>query len=263
MKFAIYAALFFIAFEFVLGGSYPYHNAILFVNEFNPGRPGSTYTAIGPGGITTNSRYFEAIEYWKSLISKCSIHSTLVDGCYNKVCQMVVLQETQDQFLNIEVRTKVFSRNVTGYTFSQLLNPGKPQLRYEPTTIKGKYKHTIKQLVLESFRLISLSWGNPLTIENILIGQYPGWTTFVTRNIYHNSYGEILPIEQISCITKSAIESPKNLDKSSFCVHVVDTHYSKFDIRLYNDNSASFVDSWGLPCSEIDIASEFELGCIR
>ena len=262
MRLVIYAVFFFATFKFVLGESYPYHNVTLFVNEFFIGRPGSNYIAVRPGGVITNSRYFEAMEYWKSLIAKSSVSSTLVDACYNRVCQTVVLQEIRDQFLNIEVRTKVFSRNVTGYTLSQLLNPSILNTRYQPTTIIGKYRNTIKRLVSKLFRLISFSWEESLRIDNILLGQYPGWTIFVTRKKHHNSGGDTLSIEQISCITRLAIQSPQNSYKVAFCIHVVDTQDSQLDIRLFKDDCANFADPWGLPCSEVDNPSEFELDCV-
>lgn len=43
------------------------------------------------------------------------------------------------------------------------------------------------------------------------------------------------------------------------CVHAVNIPHLKPDIRLFRDNSAGVVDLWGLPCTEVDNPSEFEL----
>ncbi|KAG0654550.1 hypothetical protein C6P45_003350 [Maudiozyma exigua] len=256
--------LFFLAiFDFVLSESYPYHNAILFVNEFSTRGVGSVYTAISPGGVTTNSRYTEAIEYWNSIIAKSTVPSTLVDACYDRACQRVTVQEIAGRFLDIEVTTRIFPGNVTGYTVSQLMDPSILRLRYQPTTITGRFKHVIKGWTSKVFQLFSHSGRDSWRIDNILLGQYPGWTTFVTRIKHHISYRDVLAMEHISCIVRSAIESPKNFHKTGFCVHVVGTHGSKLDIRLFKDSSANFADPWGLPCSEVDNPSEFELDCLH
>ena len=261
---SIKCILFFTAiFEFVLSESYPYHNAILFVNEFSARGPGSVYTAISPGGVTTNGRYSEAIEYWNSLIAKSTVPSTLVDACYDRVCQRVTVQEIAGRFLDIEITTRKFPGNVTGYTVSQLMDPSILRLRYQPTAMTGKFKQLIKRWASKLSQSFSHSGRDSWRIDNILLGQYPGWTTFVTRTKHHISYTDVLPMKHISCIVRAAIESPKNSYKNGFCVHVVGTHGSKMDIRLYTDSIANFADPWGLPCSEVDNHSEFELGCLH
>ncbi|SMN21364.1 similar to Saccharomyces cerevisiae YER076C Putative protein of unknown function [Maudiozyma saulgeensis] len=256
-----YMLFFFTAFEFVSGESNPGHNVTLFVNKFADRGPGSSYSAIGPGGITITSRYVEAIQYWKSLIIKSAGHSTLIDACHGSVCQKVTVKEMDGGFTNLEIRTKIFSGNVTGYTFSQLVNHTLLSPKYRPTSLMTRFKFKIQKWALhlwESF----LSSRNQLRIDNILLGQYPGWTTFVTRRERHNRSRDVLPMQEISCITRSAIESHRYQSMCGICVHIVNIQGLTLDIRLFKDDTANFADPWGLPCSEVDNPSEYELECL-
>lgn len=63
----------------------------------------SNYNKIEPECVKTTSRYFEVMKYWKSLITKSTVPSTLIDACYRSVCQMVTVQEMDGGFKNLEV----------------------------------------------------------------------------------------------------------------------------------------------------------------
>ncbi|SMN20875.1 similar to Saccharomyces cerevisiae YER076C Putative protein of unknown function [Maudiozyma saulgeensis] len=280
----IYLLCYLASFRCLVEAHHQEHNVTLFVRDRLPGSRNCKFIAIGANDFQTTYLYSSAISYWESLYSniktnmkeKTVVSYTLIDECYDKYCQEVVVVLSSNGIKNYQIKTQKFSRNVTGHTFSQLVKPAYLASSYtdQSTTLPAS-KHLISSLLNYMLRNIMdlrlyvqnssfirhFTSGYSLEIDNVILNQYPGWMLFISRIDAQKSDPNILPFKELACVAKIEIEAKNNSYKSAMCVHAQNSNGLNLNMRLVKENSGTAAHPWSLPCPTIDNRRDLALKC--